>query len=200
MKKLKDLPFATACSLVFMPPPAFAGAGIWSTLSGSRGTLFYPQARGRAVRLQVGRIDHECLRLRTNRSQTIHHSHKHTGLAPAFPTAVQRLVQTIVAGAILPAQFVAVDEHDIAQHAPVIHSRRTVVLKKNVRSCSIFSFVSQNRSLNWVSLRSLDQIVTLTSMGPDPSRSRLCRCSRVLVLEADETEVRLRCTHARSLR
>jgi hypothetical protein len=42
-------------------------------------------------------------------------------------------------------------------------------LGKNGRSRSICSSVSQNRSLIPVSSRSLNQIVTLTSMGPDPS-------------------------------
>ncbi|WP_206432161.1 hypothetical protein, partial [Sphingomonas sp. ABOLF] len=44
------------------------------------------------------------------------------------------------------------------------------LLGKNGRSRSICSFVSQNRSLIPVSLRSLNQIATLTSMGPDPKQ------------------------------
>ncbi|WP_206432281.1 hypothetical protein, partial [Sphingomonas sp. ABOLF] len=47
------------------------------------------------------------------------------------------------------------------------------LLGKNGRSRSICSFVSQNRSLIPVSLRSLNQIATLTSMGPDPKQNSL---------------------------
>jgi hypothetical protein len=43
-----------------------------------------------------------------------------------------------------------------------------VALGKNGRNRSICSSVSQNRSLIPVSSRSLNQIATLASMGPDP--------------------------------
>ena len=43
------------------------------------------------------------------------------------------------------------------------------LLGKNGRRRSTCSSVSQNRSLIWVSSRSLNQMATLTSMGPDPS-------------------------------
>ncbi|KAK0350667.1 hypothetical protein LTR94_028110, partial [Friedmanniomyces endolithicus] len=46
------------------------------------------------------------------------------------------------------------------------------LFEKNGRSRSICSSVRQNRSLILVSSRSLNQIATLISMGPDPSRSQ----------------------------
>ena len=83
---------------------------------------FNLQARCRAVRLQVGRVDHDRLRLGANCSQTFHHAREHTGLAPTPPPIVERLVRAVGAGCVSPAQPVAVDEHDVAQRPPVIHA------------------------------------------------------------------------------
>ena len=102
-------------------------------------------------------------------SQPLHHAREHAALAPALPPVVQRLMRTIGTGRISPAQSIALDEDDAAEHPPVIHSRPAVALGKNGRIRSICSSVSQKRSLIPVSSQSLNQIATLTSMGPEPN-------------------------------
>ncbi len=89
---------------------------------------FNPQARGRAVHLQVSRVDHNRLRLGVRRSQALHHPREHTGLAPTLPPIIQRLVRAILPGSISPAQPITIDEHDTAQHPTIIHARLAVAL------------------------------------------------------------------------
>ena len=171
MKKLNGRPFAsaTACSLVFMPP-------LVRPIKRPR-SPFYPQARCRAVRLQIGRIDHHRLWLGALRSKPFHHAREDACLAPAPPAVVQRLVRAIGAGRIAPAQAVTVDEHNAAQHPAIVNAWLAVAFGKNESSRSICSSVSQNRSLIPVSLRNLNQIATLPSMGSDPNQSPFCEQS-----------------------
>lgn len=87
---------------------------------------FYLQARGRAVRFQIRRINHDGLRIGTFEGKPLHHPAKHARLAPSFPTVVERLVWPVYPWCISPAQAVAVDEDDPAQHSPLIHTRLAV--------------------------------------------------------------------------
>ncbi len=59
-----------------------------------------------------------------------HHARENASLAPALPSIVQRLVRTIGAGRISPAQPVAVDKDDANQDPPVIHSRLAMAVGK----------------------------------------------------------------------
>jgi len=62
-----------------------------------------------------------------------------------------------------------VDEHDAAQHPPIIHPRLAVAAGKE-RSQPLHLLTSQpKQGLIPLSLRSLNNTVTLTSMGPNPT-------------------------------
>nr|GFC71591.1 hypothetical protein [Tanacetum cinerariifolium] len=110
-------------------------AGVVADLSGR-----HEETQGAAVRIgdgmelgvhaAFGRVDHDRLRLSADRSQTLHHPREHARLAPTLPAVVERLVGPVGAGCIAPAQAVAVDEHDAAQHPPVINPRLAVALGK----------------------------------------------------------------------
>lgn len=59
-----------------------------------------------------------------------HHLAKHAHLAPKFPAVVERLVRTVFPGRITPAQPVAIDEDDLAQHPPIINLGLAAALGK----------------------------------------------------------------------
>lgn len=56
---------------------ALCSGRLWCDRSGVPDPLFYPQARCCAVRLEVGRVDHDRLRLGIRRSQLLHHANEH---------------------------------------------------------------------------------------------------------------------------
>lgn len=64
------------------------------------------------------------------RSQPLHHAHERVSVASGLPPVVPRLVMTMGARRIAPAQPIAGDEDDAAQHPPVIPLRLAVVLGK----------------------------------------------------------------------
>ena len=91
-------------------------------------------------------------------------------MAQTLPSVVERLLWTILPGCIAPAQSIAVDENDPAQHQPIINpwlghgswvntaqaapsARRSA---RTGRSCAVSS-------------RRLNQIAPLRTMGPDPA-------------------------------
>ena len=117
MKNLIGRPFlsVTARSFVFMP----------SLVRPIRrpGAPFSPQARGRAVRLRVDRVDHDRLVSQSAGRQTIHHLGKDSHGAPTLSPIVERLMRPIFPRSIPPAQPIAVDEDNPAQHTPVINTR-----------------------------------------------------------------------------
>src|SRR5690606_29153384 len=91
--------------------------------------LFYPQAGSRAVGLQIGRVDHDCLELWSLRhSQAFHHPDKDTLVAPALPAVVKRLGRAVFLRRIAPPEPVAVNEDDPAQNAPIINALATMAL------------------------------------------------------------------------
>lgn len=82
------------------------------------------------------------------RSQPLHHVHERVSVASGLPPVVPRLVMTMGARRIAPAQPIAGDEDDAAQHPPVIHPRLAVALGKvgkNGRGRSICSSVRQKK-------------------------------------------------------
>src|SRR3546814_4345818 len=92
--------------------------------------LFPPEARCRAVCLQVGRVEHDGLRVGACGSQPLHHTEEDTPFTPPLPPVVQRLWRTIRARRSTPPQPVAVDEDDPAQHPPIINPRLAMALGK----------------------------------------------------------------------
>lgn len=66
------------------------------------------------MRLQVGRVDHDCQVIESAGGRNIHHPGKDPHGAPTFLTIVERLTRAILLRSIPPAQPVAVHEVDPA--------------------------------------------------------------------------------------
>ena len=97
----------------------------------SRNQSAYRQAQCRAVRLQIGRVDHYRLAFASlGRDQTFHHPQKDALVTPPLPPIVERLVRSIDLRCIAPAQPVAVHEDDPAQNPAIINSGLTVAPRK----------------------------------------------------------------------
>ena len=65
-------------------------------------TPLFPQAGGRAVRLQVRRVDHQSLRSARLACQAGEHFLEYSTAAPAYDTVVERLVRTVPRRGIFP--------------------------------------------------------------------------------------------------
>jgi hypothetical protein len=89
--------------------------------------FLYPQARCRAVCLEIGRVDHDGLALGASGSQPFHHADEHAHLTHRFHRSYS-VVQTIILRRMTPAQPVALHENNAAQHPPVIHAWLAVAL------------------------------------------------------------------------
>ena len=85
----------TACNLVFMPPFVRPfRRPLWSP-----GPPFSrPQADRRAVRLEIGRVDHHRLRGGGPGCQPVHHSGEYPLVAPTLPAVVEGPWRTIFFG------------------------------------------------------------------------------------------------------
>lgn len=71
--------------------------------------------------LEIGRIDHDGLRIGPLSGQTFHYLIEHVHFAPPFPTIVQCLVRSVFSERIPPTEAVPVDEDDPVQDPPVIN-------------------------------------------------------------------------------
>lgn len=74
------------------------------------------------MRLEMGRVDHQPLRLTSFARQLREDLVEHANTAPAHEPIVDRLVRTIVTRSIAPAQPILDDEDDPANYQPVINS------------------------------------------------------------------------------
>lgn len=79
----------------------------------------------------ISRIDHVSLVLCSFRhSQAFHHLHKDALVIPAVLPVIKRLRRAIFLRRIAPLEILAVDENDVAQHAPIINALTAVALGK----------------------------------------------------------------------
>ena len=81
-----------------------------------------PQARSRAVRLEIGRVDHDRSPFSLGAGQALHHPHEDARLALPLPAVVQRHVWAIDRRRVPAAQAVALDEDDPGDHPRVAYS------------------------------------------------------------------------------
>src|SRR3546814_15911695 len=80
---------------------------------------FYPKAGCRAVRFEIGRVDHDRLAFGGLRCrQAFHHADEDAFVAPPLPAIVERLCRAIFSRRIPPPQPITIDEDDTAQNAP----------------------------------------------------------------------------------
>src|SRR6476661_7020378 len=82
------------------------------------------------MRLQMRRIDHQPRRLAGLACQFGEYLVEHPETAPAHEPVIDRLVRTIFAWCIAPAQPVPDDEDNPAYHSPVVNSRDPVLQRK----------------------------------------------------------------------
>src|SRR3546814_704169 len=125
MKKLMGRPFAsvTACSL--------CSCRLLCARSGVPDPLFYPQARRRAVRFEIGRVDHDRLAFGSLRCrQAFHHADEDAFVAPPLPAIVESLCRAIFSRRITPPHPITIDEDDAAQNPPVIDALPAMALRK----------------------------------------------------------------------
>src|SRR3546814_7740341 len=93
--------------------------------------LFYPKAGRRAVRFEIGRVDHDRLALGSLRCrQDLHHADEDAFVAPPLPAIVECLRRAMFTRRISPPQPIAVDEDDPAQNSPIINPLAAVALRK----------------------------------------------------------------------
>jgi hypothetical protein len=79
---------------------------------------------------KMRRVDHQPLRLARVASQFGKSLVEHAKAAPAHKSVIDRLVRTVLARSIAPAQTVPDDMDDPADHPSVIHSRNPVRQRK----------------------------------------------------------------------
>src|SRR3546814_4029563 len=92
---------------------------------------FYPMAGCRAVRFEIGRVDHDRLAFGSLRCrQAFHHADEDAFVAPPLPAIVERLCRAIFSRRIPPPQPITIDEDDTAQNAPVTNPRTAMALRK----------------------------------------------------------------------
>lgn len=97
--------------------------------------------------LEIGRVDHDGLRLGFLGRQAFHHPSEQTHLGPPFPAIIQCLVRPVFSGRIPPAQAIPVDEDDPAQTRRSSTPGLPWLLGKYRERRAICSSVSQYRSL-----------------------------------------------------
>lgn len=118
----RPLALVTACNLVFMPP--------WCARSAARVPFLCTQAGRRAIRFQVGRIDHDRLALGTLSGQGRHDPGKAAIVAPTLPAVVGGLGRAILPGCVAPSQPIAIDEDHAAGHPSIIDPRIAMAFRK----------------------------------------------------------------------
>ena len=65
-------------------------------------SLFNSQPQGRAVRLNIGRVDNDCLGRGTGTGQALYHAQEPATLVPTLPQAVEGLERFVLLGRIAP--------------------------------------------------------------------------------------------------
>lgn len=117
-------PFASArtCSFEFSPP--------FAARSAVRAPLLDRQASGRAVRLQIGRIDHRQFAILRSGRQFGHDCGKRAHAAQSLPLVVEGLRRTVVPQRMLPHQPIALYVDYSDQHPTFLNPRLASGLRK----------------------------------------------------------------------
>ena len=79
---------------------------------------------------EVGRIDGDRPVIGGFRRQTRHDPREHAHIAPPLPAVIERLVRTVLARRVSPAQAIAIDEDNAAQNPSIIDARHAMALGK----------------------------------------------------------------------
>src|SRR6185312_871708 len=82
------------------------------------------------MNFQMGRVDHQPARIAGLTRKLGEYLVEYAETAPAHKPVIDRLVRTILARSIAPAQSIPDDEDDPADHPPVIDSRDPVRQRK----------------------------------------------------------------------
>lgn len=80
------------------------------------------------MRLQIGCIDHDCLRIGALGGQADHDPGEDPVVTPALPAIIKCLGRSIFTRRIAPSQSIAIDEDNAAQHPQIVNSRTAMAL------------------------------------------------------------------------
>jgi hypothetical protein len=148
---------------MFMPPLV---RPIWRARP-----LFDPQARRRAVCLEVGCVDHDGLVFGVLGGQAHHDPGEDPVIAPALPPVVEGLRRAVFFRRITPAQAIAIDEDYTAQDAAVIDAGLAMARRKErLEALHLGLGKPVKIAHRSVSLQSLNHAKNLKSMGLEPRR------------------------------
>lgn len=111
--------------------------------------LFYAQARRRAVRLEIGRVNHDCLVLGPLGGQADHDPGEDPVVAPPLPSVIKGLRRTVFLRRIAPTQPIAIDEDYATQNPSIIDAGLTMALRKE-RFETLHLGVRQPVKMGWL--------------------------------------------------
>lgn len=133
--------------------------------------LFGGHAGRRSMGLEICRVDHHGLLFAVLGGQICHHPGEDAFLAPPLPSAVERLMRTILLRRIPPTQAIAIDEDNAAQNPPAIDPRLTMRLgwgRKGPGVQSARRSARRDRSCHRSVFKAVNHAVREKSMHPDP--------------------------------
>lgn len=156
MNKLKGRPFASvkAWSLVFMPPSV-------RPIRPPRSPFLPPSSMPRGTPSgRLRRSSPSCARHRLQSAPPP--CGRRRPPRPPLPAVIQRLVKAVILPHVPPAQPLAIDEDDPAQHF-IVYPRPTMALRENTARAAPSAHPSASTGRpHPVSLRSLNQIMRPT--------------------------------------
>ena len=134
--------------------------------------LFRPQASRRAVRLEIGRVDHHRRRDSGLGGQPSHHPGEDRLFRSTASTGVEEFLRAILPWRIAPPQTIAVDKDYPAQNTPVIDARIAMALRKEgLKPRHLCVGQPEKVAHRSVSSQSLNHAYDAGSMGSETRRS-----------------------------
>ena len=125
------------------------------------------------MRLEVGCVDHDPVRLAAAACQSLEDAVEHAQPAPSNEPVVQRLVRPVRRRRIAPAQAVADDEDDAAQHTTVVHAGHAVRQRTIRLEPTKLLLGQQEQLIHAEHLRTLKitrhRVEARTLTGPEPT-------------------------------
>lgn len=119
--------------------------------------------------IQAGRIVHHRRPVAMPGSQTCQDPGEDALIAPPLPAVVRGLVRSVLLGCISPAQPIAINEGNSAQHRSIIHAWLAVGFGKKGRRRAVSASLSQKRSdMSPLCFRVPAHALPLKSTGPGP--------------------------------
>ena len=124
------------------------------------------------MHLEIGRVNHHCLRNGGLDGQPSHHPGEDPPVAPPLPSAVEGLRRVILLRRIAPAQAIAIGEDYAAQYSPIVDAGLAMALgKQGLQPRHLHVGQPEKVAHRPVSLRRLSHAASARSTGPVPISS-----------------------------